>query len=297
MLRLPLLSALALATLSTTALAYDLGNGMVGSGEVKLEYVDGGEETTVLSADYLLSWRSGGALGFDAALDTLYSSHASTDVTNIWAALVLSTSYGDFAVGAPRPVLETMGVMPRFSSSRLLDVETTFARGPYATLVSYDDPGVTPGLSYMQSGGDLSYGLSLHRLVQNGEDTGIVEAAMNFARGQTTFFITGEFIEADKDDVTHVQIGALHAGDRFELGAVLGNVLQSGDNHLVGRAYGSYAILPALTVKGDVLAIRDSRDLYSVSAEYTFGQTGFVEGGATMVGSDAIYDLGVGLKF
>lgn len=75
--------------------------------------------------DLGLTSRSGGLLGFDASLDTTYLDDG-TDLTNVWAALVLSTGAGEFAVGAPRPLVDTMRVMPRFSTSRVLDLETGF---------------------------------------------------------------------------------------------------------------------------------------------------------------------------
>lgn len=83
---------------SIPAAAQD-GSGLSFGGDVKLEYTDVGSGVWLLDGDVAASWRSGGLLGFDSALDTTYFDDGS-DLTNLWAALVLSTGAGEFAVGA-----------------------------------------------------------------------------------------------------------------------------------------------------------------------------------------------------
>lgn len=282
------------ALTSLPAAAQDAGNGLSFGGEVKLEYVDAGSGVWASDGDVGLSWRSGGVLGFDAALDTTYLDDG-TDLTNIWAALVLSTGAGEFALGAPRPLVDTMGVMPRFSTSRLVDLETSFFRGPLTPLASASDNGVTPGITYRQSSGNLSFGAGYHHL--NDANVDIAEGVMRYESGATTYFISGEFATAPGPDVTLMQIGAFHDADRFDLGAAFAQFDASGTMRSL-RLYGSYDVMSALTLRGDMLLLQDASDIYSLSATYATPSGLFVEGGGTVVNnSDEIYDIGVGFKF
>lgn len=283
-----------LALSSLPAAAQDAGNGLSFGGEVKLEYVDSNSSDLVLDGDLGLTWRSGGMLGFDAALDTTYLDDG-TDLTNVWAALLLSTGAGEFALGAPRPLVETMSVMPRFSSSRLVDLETGFLRGPMTSLASAQDNGVTPGITYRQASGNLTFGAGYHHLDDSNVD--VVEGAMNYVSGATTFFISGEFATVPGTDFSLMQIGAFHDADRFDLGAAFAQLDASSTVHSL-RLYGSYDIMSALTLRGDALLVQDASDIYSLSATYAMPSGLFVEGGGTVVNdSDEIYDIGVGFKF
>lgn len=283
---------LALSTLP--AAAQDAGNGLSFGGEVKLEYIDSGSSGLAFDGDVGLTWRSGGLLGFDASLDTTYLDDG-TDLTNVWAALVLSTGAGEFAVGAPRPLVDTMRVMPRFSTSRVLDLETGFLRGPLTSLASINDNGLTPGITYRQSSGNLTFGAGYHHL--NDANVDVAEGVMQYATGATTFFISGEFATAPGNDVSLMQIGAFHDADRFDLGAAFAQY-DAGPTMNSLRLYGSYDVMSALTLRGDVLMLESADDIYSLSATYSMPNGLFVEGGGTVVNSsDEIYDIGVGFKF
>lgn len=261
---------------------------------MKLEYVDSSSGDLAFDGDVGLSWRSGGLLGFDASLDTTYLDDG-TDLTNVWAALVLSTGAGEFAVGAPRPLVDTMRVMPRFSTSRLVDLETGFIRGPLTSLASTQDNGMTPGITYRQSSGNLTFGAGYHHL--NDANVDVAEGVLQYATGATTFFITGEFATTPGSDVSLMQIGAFHEADRFDLGAALAQIDSGSAIHSL-RLYGSYDVMSSLTLHGDVMMLEDVDDIYSLSATYAMPSGLFVEGGGTVVnGSDEIYDIGVGFKF
>ncbi|MDP3196318.1 hypothetical protein [Tabrizicola sp.] len=281
------------AAFALPATAQDTGLSF--GGEIKLEYLDGGsDEVLALDGDIGMSWRSGGLLGFDAALDTTRLDDGS-DFTNIWAALVLSTGAGEFAVGAPRPLSETERVMPRFSSSRLLDLESSFLRGSIASLASSFDRGMTPGITWKQDAGSLSFGAGYHHM--NDRNADVAEGFMHYAAGATTFFITGEFATAPGPDLSLMQIGAFHDADRFDIGAALAQYDAADTRHTV-RLYGSVDVMTALTLRGDMLMVQDASDIYSISATYSLDNGLFVEGGGTKVtGSDELFDIGVGYKF
>ncbi|WP_128516511.1 hypothetical protein [Tabrizicola thermarum] len=290
----PILTTLA-ALMALPAAAQTAGNGLTFGGEVKLEYLDANPRVWAFDGDVGMSWRSGGLLGFDAALDTSYLDDGS-DVTNVWAALVLSTGAGEFAVGAPRPLLETQRVMPRFSSSRLIDLELGFLRGPITPLESAEDKGVTPGLTYLNTAGSLTYGAGYHYL-NDGDGLGIFEGVMQYKAGPTTLFITGELADVDGPNATLLQIGAFHDADRYDVGAAFAHFVQSDGNDSL-RLYGSFDVVPSLTVRGDVVLVQDSRDIYSLSASYGLSNGLFVEGGGTKIqNGPETYDIGVGFKF
>ncbi len=281
------------------AAAQDGGNGLSFGGEVKLEYLDAGSSHLwAFDGDVAASWRSGGLLGFDASVDTTYldSDGSGDDLTNIWAALVLSTGAGEFAVGAPRPLVDTLGVMPKFSSSRVLDLETSILRGPITTIASASDNGITPGITWKQDTGNLTFGAGYHHL-NDGDNVEILEGIMRYQTGATTFFITGEFAETEGPNATLMQIGALHDADRFAFGAALSQ-LDLTDATRSLRLYGSFDVMPSLTLRGDAMMIQDASDIYSLSATYGMDNGLFIEGGGSKIGgSDEIYDIGVGFKF
>jgi hypothetical protein len=286
----------ALVALSALPAAAQDSNGLSFGGAVKLEYLDAPSSNLwVFDGDVGMSWRSGGLLGFDASVDTTYLDDG-TDLTNVWGALVLSTGAGDFAVGAPRPLVDSLDPMPNVSTSRLVDLETGFLRGPIASLDSTQDNGLTPGLTYVNTAGNLTYGAGYHHL-NDGDNIDILEGVMQYKSGATTYFISGEFVDQDGPNARLLQIGAFHDAERFDLGAAFAQADASDTNHSL-RLYGAYDVMPSLTVRGDVMMIQDASDLYSVSATYGMENGLFVEGGGTKLGGDGeIYDIGIGFKF
>lgn len=284
-----------LAIAAFPAAAQD-SDGLSFGGEVKLEYLDSSNSSLwAFDGDVGLAWRSGGLLGFDASVDSTYLDDG-TDLTNYWAALVLSTGAGEFAVGAPRPLVDSQRVMPRFSSSRVVDLETSFLRGPLTSLASAQDNGLTPGVTYLNTSGNLTYGAGYHHL-NDGENVDILEGVMQYKSGMTTFFITGEFADVEGPNVSLLQIGAFHDADRFDLGASFAQADSSDTTHSL-RFYGAYDVMSSLTVRGDILMVQDASDIYSVSASYGMENGLFVEGGGTKIDSGTeIYDIGIGFKF
>lgn len=285
------------ATTSLPALAQTADTGLTFGGKVELEYLDA--DTTRLWAfdgDVSASWRSGGLLGFDAALDTTYF-EGGADVTNAWAALVLSTGAGEFAVGAPRPVVDRFKVMPNFSSSSALDADIGVLTSSYSVLASGLDNGVTPGLTYVGVSGNLTYGGGYHRISDGSDSLDILEGAMTYEAAGTTYFINGELVNGPDADITIMRIGALHDADRFDVGAALTQLRIPDTLHTL-RLYGSMNVIEPLSLSADLLMVEDSSDLYSLSARYEMANGLFVEGGGTKVqDGPEIYDIGVGFRF
>lgn len=289
----PLL-ALLLALSALPVAAQD--SGLSYSGEVKLEYLDANSSYWTFAGDAALAWRSGGLFGFDAAVDTVIVDDGE-DFTNYWAAAVLSFGSGELAIGAPRPVLLAHKVQPKFGTSRLVDLELAFVNGGLAKLFSAQDPGMTPGITYSHQLDSVIFAAGYHRIDLGADEFNIYEGLMRYDGGSTQYFISAEHVATPSDDATFLSIGARHDADRFDLGATLTKARTS-DTTLTARLYGSYDIMPGLSIGADYLAIQDEDDIYTLGAKYEMDSGLFVEGGVSELnGSSEVYDVGVGFKF
>ena len=292
---LKIAASLLIALTAVPAMAQSPENGLSFGGEVKLEYVDANSHTWAFDGDASMTWRSGGLLGFDASIDTTYLEDGS-DFTNLWAAAVFATGSGEFAIGAPRPLVDSRRVMPRFSSSRLVDLGTSFFLGPLASTASASDHGLTSGITFVNTAGNLTFGGGFHHM-NDGTNVDVMEGIMQYRSGSTTYFISGEFAKVDGPNARLLQIGALHDAERFDVGASFSQFEATDTTHAI-RLHGSYDVMSSLTVRGDVLMVQDSSDLYSLSATYGMENGLFVEGGGTKNNAGTeVYDIGVGFKF
>ncbi|MBL9045819.1 MAG: hypothetical protein JNK34_00670 [Tabrizicola sp.] len=286
----------ALLALSALPAAAQDSSGLSYSGEVKLEYLDANSSYWSLAGDAALTWRSGGLFGFDAAVDTVVIDRGS-DFTNYWAAAVLSFGSGELAIGAPRPVFLTQEVQPKFGTSRLVDLELSFVRGGFARIASAEDPGMTPGITYTHKLDSVTFAAGYHRIDNSSTELNIYEGLMRYDGGATQYFISAEHVATPSDDATFLSIGARHDADRFDLGATLSK-FKTSDTTLTARLYGSYDIMPGLSIGADYLAIQDTDDVYSLGARYEMDSGLFVEGGVSeLSGSNEVYDIGVGFSF
>lgn len=283
------------ATVALPAAAQTAGNGLSFGGEVKLEYLDANPRIWAFYGDVGANWRSGGLLGFDGSIETTRLDDG-TDLSNYWAALVLSTGAGEFALGAPRPVAERLNVMPKFSTSRVFDLDTSIFTGSVTSLLSALDNGVTPGVTYSNTSGSLTYGGGYHHL-NDGENIDIIEGAMQYKSGDMSLFIAGEYGNTEGPNLSLLQIGGLYDADRFDLGLSLSQLHSSDTIHSL-RLHGSVGVMDALVLRADALLIQDVSDIYALSATYSLPNGLFVEGGGTKIqnGSE-ILDFGVGFKF
>lgn len=270
-------------------------SGLSYSGEVKLEYLNSSPDILAFRGDLAASWRSGGLFGFDASVDTLYLDDGN-NFTNFWAAAVLSMGSSEIALGAPRPLVDTLRVAPRFSSSRVLDLEVSFLNGPITSIASAGDNGMTPGVTYKYNSGNLTFGAGVHHL-NDGSSVDIAEGVMRFDGGATSYFISAEYARTSGDDLSLMQIGARHEADRFDFGATLSKLRASESTYTL-RLYGGFDVMQSLSLRGDLLMVDDAHDIYSLSATYNMDSGLFVEGGGSVLnGSTEVYDIGVGFKF
>ncbi len=302
----PLALALAVLPASAFAQGIEIAPGIVVTGDVALQYyhVGGGDEGTLLDGDVTLGWRSAsnGALSFgaEATFDGLYDSEADDLLANYWASVVIGIAPGDIRIGAPRPVIETMSVMPEFGTNRLVNLTLTGISGSATSLLSREDGGMTPGISFQTAkGAPLSWGVSYHRVEAASTDVDALEGVLNYSTGTTTLFAKAQHLDPKGGaSDSALSIGALYEGGPLTLAIETGRSDLISDTDF-GRLHAGYQISDALKVSGDMLYTDSgsSNTLWSLGMEYGFGPGAYVSAGA-LTGDDAeVYDLAVGWRF
>lgn len=297
-----------IACLACPAAALDLGNGFSIIGEVELEYTKGETNSaSIINTDITLRWRSEGSaaisFGFDAAIESLYVYEDSEDNTLFWGGVVMTTGFGDLTVGAARPVAETVYDFPDFGSASvnrfLLFPATRTGITFFATIADEQ----VAGVSLVGASGNLGYGISLHELSTAGNEVRSSQLALTFQAGNT--MVMGGFetlaVSGSATDATTYRVGVLHDFGTLELGAEYAALEAStGSTQRVTRLHAAYEVFQDVTLRADLGKFNGSgtsENLWALGAEYRFGNGGFVQGGATSVGDEETWDVGLGFRF
>lgn len=298
----------ALATgLGAPAMALDFGSGFSLVGDVELEYLSGsGDDSTYGFADLTLGWRSqgGGAVGFgfDVALVDIEFLDDSDRINAFWGGLVLTTSFGEFTIGNPRPLLTTMIDTPAVGGVRIFDLEIGSVTGSSLENFAFSDGVNLAGLSFKGGSGDLTYGVSYHTFDFGGPDVDAIELALNYQLGNTLIQGGIEVLSVGSQSFEKVLIGATYADDRWSAGLLLTNSSQGGGDLSAIKVFGDYAITEAFTLGVQALnftAGSSDNTYYGVTGEFGFGTGGFAELGAFSFsgGGDTVYNASVGYRF
>jgi hypothetical protein len=304
---IPAVAAVAVC-LGGPALALDFGNGFSLVGDVELEYVSAsGADQTYGYADLTLGWRSQGSgavgFGFDLAFVGVEASDSNDSINAFWGGLVLTTSFGEFTVGNPRPLLKTMIVSPIVGGVGIFDRELALLTGStldVLVLISSDVDSY--GVSFKGGSGDLSYGASYHKLEQGSFSADVVELAMTYQLGKTLIQGGAEFIDADSTNRQKLLLGATYVEDRWSVGALLTSSAQGSSDINSLKLWGDYSIAEAFTIGAQVqtLDTSSSQTFYGLTGEYGFGSGGFAELGmfdSDVSGSDTVYQASIGYRF
>lgn len=288
--------------------ALDLGNGFSLIGEVELEY--GNNATTAnsyLDTDATLRWRSadGGAFGFgfDFGVESLYLLDESDDLTMFWGGLVITSDFGDFTLGAARPVADTVYAFPDFgtnSVNQLLLFPMTRSLASFFGLITDEQ---VLGVSFVGSSEALGYAVSIHEIDTPINTLRSSQLVLTYAAGNTSVMGSFEVMGVGlPENITAFRFGVLHEIGALTLGAEAG-ALESptADTQNFARLHGAYEVTPALTISADLGYLDtmggSSIDLWALGAEYRFGNGGFVEAGATSAGDEETWDVGLGFRF
>lgn len=297
----------ALLALAASAHAYDFGNGLSIVGEVELQHLsDGTDSKSFLAGDVTLAWRyagdSGLGFGFDLTVDSLYQVSGDQDFTAYWGGLVLTTSLGEITIGAAHPVIETVYRFPKLGTSKLADLQLLSVGGPLVSFLTLINDDVTPGLSLAGATGALSHGVSLHELDTPGGDVRSSQIALGYDMANTRFLGGFEVIGlSGGNSISIYKLAVLHQMDALTLGAEISAAEGSlTGTESFGCVHAAYDVTEALTVSanyGQVDGPGTSDELWSLSAEYRFGNGGFVQAGSTNLGEDDFWDVGIGFRF
>ena len=301
-------SVLALGTMP--ALALDLGNGLSLTGNVELEYVSysDGDDATVGFSDLTFGWRSqgGGALGFGVDL-TLVNFEDFDDNEGrgaVWGGLVLTTGLGEFTIGNPRPLIETMITSPDIGGFRLLDLELATVTGSTLEgLMLFQEDVDSYGVSFKGTSGALTYGASYHKLEQGPFEADAIELVMTYQMGKTALLGGAEIIDTPSTDGEKLLLGATYTEDRWSAGALLTSASQGSSDYDSVKLWGDYSISDAFSVGAQVMSLNGNssgQTFYGITGEYGFGAGGFAELGvfdSDDAGGDRAYQASIGYRF
>lgn len=291
------------------ALALDFGGGFSLTGDVELEYFTegSGDDSTFGFVDLTLGWRSqsGGGLGFgaDLALVQIEDLDGGVSGNAIWGGLVLTTGFGEFTVGNPRPLLKTMIDSPYVGGLRTFDLELSSLTGSsLETLLVFQEGVDSYGVSFMGGSDALTYGASYHALSQGPFDADVLELALTYQLGKTRIQAGAEVVDTPSFDSEKLLIGATYEADRWSAGLMISSFSQGTSDIDSLKLWGDYSVTEALTLGAQVMSIdgSSSQTLYGITGEYGFGAGGFAELGildSDSSGSDAIYQASVGYRF
>lgn len=279
-----------------------LGPSLALQGRVGLQFshVSGKETQTVGVSDLTLVWQGvdlgAATLGAELALNGIANVSNGEELHNLWAAGVLS--FGETAVrlGAPRPVIEAMSPMGGQLSNAALDLAYGRGLASAATILSWQDDGLTPGLALQgRSAGGLDWGASYHRIDGDAKTVEALQLAANYTNGATTVFGSAEHLWGDTGLDDSFELGLVYDGGDWRLGlaAARADALVDGT---AARLHVAYDLTPALSLNSTYLHTGDG-SLSSLDAEYRLPFGGFARAGAAVSGGDEIYDLTLGMEF
>jgi hypothetical protein len=305
--RISLPATLFIVGLSAPALALDFGNGFSLNGEVELEYFySGGEDASLGWIDVTFGWRSqsGGAVGFgfDLGVDSTQLFESGDDFTAYWGGLVLTTSAGDFTIGAPRPVIDVLFQTPNVGGSNYFDLLLQQFTGPLATYIVRQTNINAYGVSFIGESGNLKYGAYYADV--EGVDAEIVQIAGAYQIGATLIQGGAELINSGPEEFTTIALGVTQDFDRFSVGAAISD-LSGSTATFDGRSiklFGDYQVTDAFILGAQIENIDSAVDatLYGLTGEYGFGSGGYARLGvleSDQSNSDTILDAAVGFRF
>ncbi len=290
-----------LCPLSAMAQGVD-AQGLETKGQVELEFMRGNDASTLLlSSDVTLRYRSG-SFGGEIGTDSDFVLDGGGEFRSLYAAALIGTSFGEFAVGAPESAADMLIDVPSFAGMKGIDAGGIVAGQPVTLgtpsvvgAIAKGEDRQSYGLRFTGSNADIRYGASIHRF-DGSEDT-IVQAAAEYTTGQTQIegMIESESLKGGFSGL----IGVAHDSGQYSVSAYLSRQTITADGTTF-QLNGDYRISDSLTVGGS-LARKDfgtEQYLYGVTAGWGFGNGAYLSGGIAD-GDDTglLMDASVGYKF
>ncbi len=278
-------------------------NGLYAHGFVELEYVlegpvfvDGatnfwGEASVGYFAP---ATASGLRWGVDLGVDTQRVSFDDPE-TALWLSLLLDTQYGLFSVGAPRPAYDTYVYETPFDR---LDTFVGGALGRTSLVSSRNlsSNEVPFGLRYDGQYGDLSFGVSAHRLPD--VDANILTTGLTYEQGIMQYNFAYEYIQVS--GMTGHSLNASVVADLERYGGFLAYSEQDqGSFSLTALELGGF-IRPVdgLTLTASVLDVPLIDDLnYVLEARYDFDSGAYLSVSAGELSGFDMAEVSFGFRF
>ncbi len=303
--------AAALTVLALPADARDLGTGFSILGRVELEHsVNGGDSNTLGFADLALGWRSqgGGTFGFgvDVALEAERGFGGDDySESELWGALVLTTAYGDLAIGKPLPVTQDMFVPPQVGGSKLAEILFSGLggrEGSFIALTALRQDISVRGMTFEGTSGAFTYGLGVHRLEAGGTEVDAFEVGGLYRLGQTELYAAIERLDIPGGNLEKLQLAARYTTDRWSGGVYFASAeVAPGANVDFTTLFADYAVSDAFILGAQYLNISsgsDDSEAYGVTGAYGFGGGAFAELGLLAEGDgDQIFSASIGYDF
>lgn len=276
--------------------------GLETSGNVDLEFLRGNSaSSTLLSGDVMLRYRSG-SFGGELGTDSDFVLDGGGEFKSIYAAALVGTAFGEFAIGAPESAADMLIDVPSFAGMKAIDAGG-FLPGQPLTLgtpsvvgaIAKGEDRQSYGLRYSGSSGDIRYGASFHRF-DGSEDT-ILQAAAEYTMGQTQIegMIENESLQGGFSGL----IGVAHDQGQYTVSAYLSRQTITADGTTF-QLNGDYRLSENLTIGGS-FARKDfgsEQYLYGVTAGWGFGNGAYLSGGvADGDNTGLLMDASVGYKF
>ncbi len=257
------------------------------------------EDDSILYGDISFGFAPvGGGIGADFGLVGYDSSE--DDELAVYAAMSFGLGGGRMQVGAPRAVLDDFMDIPPIGGSRFLDIGFGQMTSSFVSSYALVD-GKTPyGLRYDTSMGALDLAASAHQF--GGDDQSAVDVAAAYSFGAVTMSAGAEHVDGDGENGFNLIVGGKATFGEMEGGLYYSNLQRPGDIE-AWTAYGTWrpGSVPAVAVTGSLVTAREAGNedtLFGVSADYTFWQGAYVQGGyLDGDGEKATYDVSVGWKF
>ena len=264
------------------------------TGQMELEHTRrNGASGTLLHGDFTLAYSGG--VGFELGAVADQDLQEGTDAFALFGAVTFGTSFGDVAVGAPRPAADLLIEIPTFAGMHELQMGFNANQPSVVTALSQSSGDQSYGARVTTESGALRYGASLHRLTtQSGT---YWQVAGEYATGSGTEI---EGVIEGEDGNLGVLIGANHQAGQFDLGLYLTSQHINGASDAV-QGYAGYQISDALTLRGH-LRMEDgpviSQNIIGVEAAYDFTNGAYAQFGAADGNETSMtLDASVGFKF
>ena len=295
------LAALLLAGTALPALAQSsAAPGYYQDGFVEFELLKNEKDDASIGyADLTFGFMSdagGMPLGFELGLEGFDGEHETESA--IYAAVKLGVGPGTLSFGVPRAAMDTFVDVPAIGGSQYLDLSLgQLTSSVVSTYYLFSDE--TPyGLRYDASFGQVEVAASAHSFT--GPDVTALDLAARYTTGNFSFNGGLEHVDGLGDSGLSLVLGAEAGDDMLKGGLYYSNLQRPGDIESY-TAFATWSPTEPLAVTGTLASAREGgheRTLYGVSADYTFWEGAYVQGGV-LDGDDLrmTYDLSLGWKF